>query len=209
MKEDPEIAVIVEKWTNLAFESFREMGYEPRDTICISDKVLDGTEASVRTKATELTDLITRGFIKAYPSANASIMNGGSVRIDDKLQPGPISQYDILKISPFGGDISLVNMKGDVLIEALDIGLTNVGSGGFLHYSNLAKENGKWMIQKNLVDPNTVYKIAISSYLVEKGDKGLGILSYANGRVTKTNAPKHEFVQVVIDQFKTEFPAAK
>lgn len=207
VKEDFTILELANKWTKIAFKSFEKMGYQPEDTICISNKVLDGTEAAVRSRPTELTDLITRGFLTAYPTADAAIMNGGSVRIDDKLQPGPITQYDILKISPFGGDISLVKMNGKTLMEALEIGLTNVGSGGFLQYSGISKVNNQWKINNKPVEPNTTYSIAISSYVVEKGDTGLGILTYNQGFVKRTDEPKHEFVQVVIDQFRKEFPA--
>ncbi len=206
IESDPDIAKIASKWTEIAFESFRKMGYEPTDTLCISDKVLDGTEAAVRSRETELTRLITRGFLSAYPSADASIMNGGSVRIDDKLQPGPITQYDILKISPFGGDISLVTMKGKTLVEALNIGLTNEGTGGFLQFSNIERDGENWMVNKERIDMNKSYTIALSSYLVEKGDKGLDLLTYKQGQVKQADTTKHEFVQVVINQFKKEFP---
>jgi 5'-nucleotidase len=205
IKEDSTILKLTDKWTEIAFKSFEEMGYQPEATICISDKVLDGSEAAVRSRPTALTDLITRGFLTAYPTADASIMNGGSVRIDDKLQPGPITQYDILKISPFGGDISLVTMNGKTLIEALEIGLTNEGSGAFLQYSNLSKKGDQWTINSEIIDPSKTFKIALSSYLVEKGDKGLGILTYEKGFVKRTDSPKHEFVPVVIDQFRKEF----
>jgi len=206
IEEDPAIAKVVQKWTDRAFTSFEADGLKPRDTVCITDEELDGTEASVRSKATDLTKLITRGFLSAYPKADASIMNGGSVRIDDKLPPGPITQYDILKISPFGGDISLVSMNGSTLVEALDIGSDNVGSGGFLQYSNISKDGEIWKINGNQIDDSTTYTIAISSYLVEKGDKGLDILTYAKNKVEKVDSTKYDFVQVVIDQFKKEFP---
>ncbi|MBL4707299.1 MAG: bifunctional metallophosphatase/5'-nucleotidase [Flavobacteriales bacterium] len=207
IKEDPAIAQVVNKWTELAFNSFRKMGYEPADTICISDKVLDGTEAAVRNRATELTNLITRGFLSAYPTADASIMNGGTVRIDDKLQPGPITQYDILKISPFGGSISLVSMNGETLVKALIEGQENIGAGGFLQYANISKVNEEWMINEKPVEPTKVYKIAITSYIVERKDNGYALLGYKSNHVQKTAAPKHQFVKVVIDQFRKEFPS--
>ncbi|MEQ9261694.1 MAG: bifunctional metallophosphatase/5'-nucleotidase [Owenweeksia sp.] len=203
--EDPAIKALVQKWTDIAFASFEKQGYHPRDIICISTDVLDGSESAVRSRSTGLTDLITAGFITAYPQADASLMNGGSIRIDDKLQPGPISEYDIMRISPFGGDISLVSMEGSTLIRALEQGLKNEGTGAFLQYSNILKSGAKWKLGEDEIQPEKEYRIAISSYLVEKGDQNLGFLTYDEGLVKKTDAPKKEFFQVVINQFKKQY----
>jgi 5'-nucleotidase / UDP-sugar diphosphatase len=206
IKSDPAIEKRVQYWTDIAFKSFEEQGYQPRETVCVSDKILDGSEAAVRNRSTGLTDLITRGFLTAYPNADASLMNGGSIRIDDKLQPGPITQYDILKISPFGGDISLVSMKGSTLIKALDQGVLNAGTGAFVQYGNIDHSDDQWEVKNEPIQPTKDYLIAISTYMVEKGDSNLGFLTYKEGEVQKTDFKKHEFFKVVIDQFRIEFP---
>ncbi len=203
---DPEIQKVVDKWTEIAFASFRKQGYHPEREICVSDKILDGTEASVRSRSTGLTDLITKGFVDAFQGADAALMNGGSIRIDDKLQPGVITEYDILKISPFGGDVSLVKMKGSTLIHALNNGVDNVGKGAFLQYANITGTKDNWKIKGTTINPNQEYTIAISSYLVEKGDTNLDMLVYANGEVTRTDVAPKPFFQIVINAFEKEFP---
>jgi 5''-nucleotidase/2'',3''-cyclic phosphodiesterase and related esterases len=205
---DPEIEKEVQKWTEIAFASFREQGYEPEEYICTSTEELDGTEASVRSKPTALTNLITDGFYNAYAAAgaDAAIMNGGTIRIDDTLMPGKIIQYDIMKISPFGGDICLVTMKGSILKKALDQGLLNVGVGSFLQYSKISQSNGAWQIGgKAIVDEQT-YKIAMNEYLAENGDTNLEFLTISSGNLQRTDAANQDFFKVVIAQFKRQFP---
>ena len=84
---------------------------------------------------------------KAAPEADVLIFNGGSIRVDDIVQM-PVTQYDIIRILPFGGGIREVEMKGDMLIRILDIGLKNKGTGGFLH------SNAKWnTVNGQTIDP--------------------------------------------------------
>lgn len=206
IKMDERIEKVVQEWTDIAFASFKEQGYNPTSEICQSDRILDGTEASVRSRSTELTDLITNGFLSAFSKADAALMNGGSIRIDDKLQVGVITEYDILKISPFGGNVSLVTMKGSTLISALNNGTDNVGKGSFLQYANIKGGKNAWTLKGEAIDPNKEYTIAISSYLVEKGDTNLEMLTYANGQVKDTGVASKPFFRIVIDQFEKEFP---
>ena len=66
--------------------------------------------------------------------------------------------------------------------------------------------NGVWKVKDAPIKDDQEYKIAISSYLVEKGDTNLGFLTYGQGEMQKVNVDKKDFFQVVIDQFKIEFP---
>lgn len=36
------------------------------------------------------------------PGAQWSINNSGAIRIDDVIQPGPVTEYDVIRILPFG-----------------------------------------------------------------------------------------------------------
>ena len=61
------------------------------------------------------------------------IFNGGSIRIDDMLPPGPVTQYDVIRVVPFGGKIVKATFTGALLSRVLAIGASNIGTGGFLH----------------------------------------------------------------------------
>jgi 5'-nucleotidase/UDP-sugar diphosphatase len=210
---DPEIDALVKAWTTKAFDYFqKKFDGDPQEEIGLPTLDLDGTEASVRARSTELTKLITKGFYNHYKESSnlgvdASIMNGGSIRIDDVLPAGkPVTLYDIIRISPFGGTISLVEINGAYLIQALRIGEKNKGSGAFLQYYNISKENDDWKIGVNKIQPLKKYKIAISTYLVDKGDTGLDIFTTKKGKTTKIGTDEPPFANVVKSQFKKDYP---
>ena len=215
-KPDPEIDVVIEKWTTMAFDYFeKKFGGDPKEEIGLPTVDLDGTEASVRTRPTKLTELITKGFYNHYKGSSelgvdASIMNGGSIRIDDVLPAGkPVTLYDIIRVSPFGGTISLVEIDGKSLIQALTIGEKSKGSGAFLQYYNISKENNDWKVGGNKIQTTKKYKIAISTYLVDKGDSGLEILTTKKGKTKKIGTDEPPFANVVKSQLKKDYPIKK
>lgn len=63
---------------------------------------LDGRESTVRNRQGRLTDLITAALDREAGGVDAALFNGGSIRIDDVIQPGPLSEYDVIRILPFG-----------------------------------------------------------------------------------------------------------
>ena len=215
-KPDPEIDAVIENWTTMAFDYFeKKFGGDPKEEIGLPTVNLDGTEASVRTRPTKLSELITKGFYNHYKESSefgidAAIMNGGSIRIDDVLPAGKsVTLYDIIRISPFGGTISLVEIDGKSLIQALTIGEKSKGSGAFLQHYNISKEKGSWKIGSNKIEQSKKYKIAISTYLVDKGDSGLEILTIKQGKVTKIGTDEPPFANVVKAQFKKDYPITK
>ena len=64
------------------------------------------------------------------PDAEVGLFNAGSLRIDDVVPAGPITQYDIIRILPFGGPLIRVDVSGRVLAQAVNIGRRNFGIGG-------------------------------------------------------------------------------
>ncbi|CAG0971466.1 hypothetical protein ARNL5_01718, partial [Anaerolineae bacterium] len=133
---DKEANVLVQQWQQKAFDLFKKQGFEPEHIVAHTEQALDGLEASVRNKTTTLPDLIAKAFLHAIPEADLSLYNGGSIRIDDTLPAGDITEYDVIKIMPFGGKLVLVEMSGELVEKALNANKTNKGKGSFLHYAN-------------------------------------------------------------------------
>jgi 2',3'-cyclic-nucleotide 2'-phosphodiesterase (5'-nucleotidase family) len=134
--DEPQTAQVVNKWLKIAENSLREQGFEPFEVVMTTQEPLDGLEASVRNHPTNLTDLLAKAIFSAFANAQASIFNSGSIRIDDKVN-GSLTQYDILRILPFGGEVWLVEMSGSLLKKVLEIGKKNQNDGGFLQYFNI------------------------------------------------------------------------
>jgi 5'-nucleotidase/UDP-sugar diphosphatase len=125
--DEPATQAVVERWVEIAFAGFRADGFEPEQIAATTTVPLDGREAIIRNQSNGLTDLIAQAMLQAAPDAELSIFNGGAIRIDDVLPPGPITEYDIIRILPFGGDITMVEMEGELLARVLTTGQDNRG----------------------------------------------------------------------------------
>lgn len=177
---DEETTAEVNHWQQQAFTAFRKQGFEPEHVICSTKVDLDGLEASVRNKTTVLTDLIAQAFLHTFKNAELSLYNGGSIRIDDLLPAGALTEYDIIKILPFGDNVSLVQLPGEVLIKALNASQANRGKGGFLHYANVSYANKQWLANGQAIDYKRNYRVVMPNFLLEKGDQGLEFLLMSN-----------------------------
>lgn len=199
---DADTTAVVDQWQQQAFTAFKQQGFDPDKVICHTQEALDGLDASVRNKKTALTNLIAQAFLHAYKSAELSLYNSGAIRIDDVLPPGAMTEYDAIKIMPFGdNNISLVQMSGELLEKTLNAGLGNKGKGGFLQYANVGNNDKQWLVNDQAIDPKRNYKVVINNYLIEKGDAGLEFLvEKDNTALTRLNEPQFDARKVFIQE---------
>lgn len=186
--DDPVTAKVVDKWLAIADQSIREIGLDPHQEIMEAKEPLDGLESSVRAKHTNLTSLIAKAMRHACPQSLASVYNGGSIRVDDRLE-GKITEYDVLRILPFGGQILEVEMKGTLLKKVLETGRKNKGKGGFLHYDNIKARGKKWKIGKKKVKEEKYYRIAITDFLMTGQEANLDFLTGQNPEIRQVIRP--------------------
>jgi 5'-nucleotidase len=119
LPDDADTKVRVDFWRRSAFAGFAKMGYLPEQLVCRPSERLDGTEATVRNKPTLLTTLFAQSLFSEAQRAglrvDVGLANAGSVRIDDVLPAGAnITQYDVLRILPFPGNVSVVRITKGV-----------------------------------------------------------------------------------------------
>jgi 5'-nucleotidase len=183
--DDPETLQAVNQWVNLAFEGFRQSGFNPEQLVTEMAIPLDGLEASVRNTQTDLTRLIAESMLQAAPGSEVAIYNGGSIRIDDVIPPGPITEYDVIRILPFGGIIESVEMKGSLLQRVLDQGQANQGNGGYLQTAGVTRDEaaGVWVINGTPLDAERTYVIAINDFLLTGREQGLDFLNRENPEI--------------------------
>lgn len=182
--EDSATAQVVESWVELAFDGFRQQGLKPKEQVVTLPEPLDGRESTVRNRSSTLTDLLAEAMVRAAPGAELSIFNGGSIRIDDVIPPGPLIEYDVIRILPFGGDVVSVDMKGSLLDSVLTQGVANQGTGGFLHHANVDQQEGQWHVGGQPIDPARLYRVATSDFLVEGLEQNLDYLNFNNPGLT-------------------------
>lgn len=201
--EDPVAARVVKEWTERGFQAFRASGFEPGALVAQSPEALDGRESSVRNRSTALTELIVHAMLREWPGADAAIFNSGSIRIDDVIPPGPITQYDVIRILPFGGKVLGIEMKGALLSRVLGAGFANRGRGGFLQTANIEARagGGGWTIGGQPLDPFKTYRVAISDFLMSGGEQGIEFLTRAADGVGAV-VTLRDIRMAVIDEMK-------
>jgi 5'-nucleotidase / UDP-sugar diphosphatase len=176
LPEEPKTAAAVQKWQKIAFDGFRSEGFEPERVVATTAVPLDGLESSVRQRSTNLTGEIAAGILRSGDRAELSMFNGGSIRLDDVLAPGKITEYDIIRTLPFGGKVVTVELRGDLLGRALDAGLTNRGSGGYLQTAKVERRAEQWSIDGKPLEPQRLYRVATTDFLVSGKERNLDFL---------------------------------
>ena len=202
-REDSAIAAAVIGWRDKAFEGFRQEGFEPLRVAATTTMDLDGREASVRTRCTSLTRLIGAGMVRAVPGASAAIFNSGSIRLDDELKAGPITEYDVLRILPFPGNLSLARMRGSILAKALRVGRSLQGSGGFLQTFGIDPDGRDgWTIAGKPLVENADYPIVINDYLLGGRETGLEFLGIRDGALVVLRPDVADVRKATIEELK-------
>lgn len=157
---------VVDKWEKILEKKLNEFIENPSEVIYYAEEALDGTDDASRSEQTNLGDIITKAMMAAYNNeVDAAMVNGGSIRIDDKLE-GNISSTDIFRVLPFGGSVVKVEMKGSLLEQALNYTETKSGTGAYLQRYNLERKDGQWYVAGNPLDIDKTYKIAMSDFLL-------------------------------------------
>lgn len=183
---DEQTDQVVQRWLRIADSSFTASGFNAREVVLARGEALDGREVPVRREATALTKLIVEAMIDACPEADGIVFNGGSIRVDDVLNP-PITQYDVIRILPFGGPIKEADIKGKLLVQILEAGRKNRGTGGYLHLGKISESGDDWLVAGQRVEPEKVYRIAMSDFLLTGREANLGFLTPGNPDVVKVH----------------------
>jgi len=206
--EDPQVAQIVEKWKKLMDKKLKEVISNPYDIIYTTSVPLDGRDAPIRSRQTNLGEIIATSMSAAFDEPiDCAFVNGGSIRIDDQLS-GAITGVDIFRVLPFGGGINKVEMKGELLARVLQYGRLKAGTGAYLqrHNASYNTDTKTWTVGGKRIQKNKIYTVVLTDYLLLGFD--IPFLKYdVEGliKVTK-NKPKDlasDVRKVVITYMKT------
>jgi 5'-nucleotidase len=182
--QDRKVEAEAQKWIALAFDAFKSQGFVPEAPLVTIPDALDGRESTIRNRSNELTAIIVASLVREVKQADVGILNGGSIRIDDELPPGPIRVYDIIRLLPFGGKVLRATFDGALLTSVLDIGVTNQGTGGFLHHSaNVTHQGGAWLVDGKPIQPAARYAVALPEFLLTGLEANLSFLTRTNPQV--------------------------
>ncbi|MBO6215502.1 MAG: bifunctional metallophosphatase/5'-nucleotidase [Lachnospiraceae bacterium] len=176
----------------------------------------------VRRAETNLGDLVADAY-RDQMGADVAIANGGSIRVN--IDKGDVTYGNILKVHPYGNMLSVVEVSGQDILDALEWGAAEVPeeNGGFLQVSGMSYEvdssidstcttddDGMFtgvsgarrvknvMIGEEPIDPSKTYTLACNNYLLfEQGD---GFTMFKESKVIEDSTRLDN--QVIIDYIK-------
>lgn len=127
---------------------------------------LDGLRSNIRFKETNLGDFAADAFYyeasndtefkTKYPNKNIdlAVVNSGGIRTS--LKPGKITAKDVYDVYPFGNKLSVIEIKGSELLEALKYSVSKTGQGAMLQISDQLKLNIKKTQVEDTTNPGTM-----------------------------------------------------
>lgn len=193
--DEPATAAVVAKWEKIKNESLSSSGFNATAVVTKLDKPLDCRETVVRHNQAPVGTMITEAMLAvSRMKPECAVVNSGSIRVDDVLS-GTLTELDIVRMLPFGGGITEVEMKGSLLRKMLETGLTNQGNGGYLQTARVRKDaaSGKWYIGANLLDDNKLYRVSLPDFLLSGNESNMGFLKAtlsADGKSDNPDIPK-------------------
>ena len=201
------VKLVVDKWSQVMEDQISKIVENPYEIIYTSKVPLDARDAPIRSKQTNLGNMIARSMAYSYDNkVDCSIVNGGSIRIDDELT-GSITAVAIFRVLPYGGSILKVKIKGSLLKRVLDFGVLASGTGAYLQRYNAQKNGEKWLVKNKELKLNKTYTVAFSDYLLKGFD--IPFLSDTSAGVLDIYTPKerelaYDIRKAVIAYFKTK-----
>ncbi|NMH60845.1 bifunctional metallophosphatase/5'-nucleotidase [Alteromonas ponticola] len=161
---------------------------------------MDTSRKAVRSGENAFANLLTDA-IKSFTQADVVLLNGGIIRAEKYYQEGElITRGDIFQELPFRNKVATLDIKGKVIIQALENGLSMLESleGRFPHVAGMqvtydsrlpAKERVlKVTIDGEPIAPEKNYLLATTQYLAEGGD-GYWMFKEREGESGNTKFP--------------------
>jgi len=205
VEQAADVQEVVRKWMTLAVNAFRANGFDLEKPVADLTESLDAREWTVRNQAGRLTDVITAALDREAGGVDVTILNGGSIRLEDVLPPGSVTEYDVLRILPFGGHVTRTTLNGALLRSVLETGLINRGTGGFLHVRGATRDDRQWMVKGKPLDVSARYTVAMPDFLLTGGEINLGFLNRTNPAVHDVQDLR-DVRLAVIDELRQQYP---
>ena len=168
---------------------------------------LEARSATLRTEETNLGDFVADA-LRERLGTDVAVINGGAIRTNRTVPPGPLTRRDVLSLLPFTDMVVKLEMRGADLRAALEYGLaqTDRVGGGFLQLSGARVVWDPRLVPgRRIVDvsvtgkplaDDAAYTVAVPGYLVRGGD-GYTVFAHAKTIVDAESGP--QVSQVVID----------
>jgi 5'-nucleotidase len=182
---DPATQAVVTAWNDSVA---KRLG--PERTIATIAFPLDGRDATNRSRESPLGDLVTDA-IRLGTGADVALMNSGTMRIDDVIAAGPITNYQLESIFLFPDETRIMTfaITGARLREILEHGVApgSVGKGPYLQVSgvkfswNPSRPSGSRIVgdvrkpDGTVIRANDTVRLAFNVYPACEGGDGYSV----------------------------------
>lgn len=139
------------------------------------------TRENERTQETVMGNILTDAM-REVSGADVAMQNGGSIR-DQQLTTGDVTTAQILTILPYGNVLQMAEVKGEVIRECLEQGVSMYPeeNGGFLQVSGMryffdpslpkGQRVKEIYIGEEELDPEKYYKLCTNDFIAMGGDE--------------------------------------
>src|SRR5699024_7687309 len=93
---------------------------------------------------------------------------------------------------PFGGTVIKVAMTGELLKETLEYAESKLGTGAYLQRDNIKFEQGRWYVNKQILQNDRIYQIAMTDFLITGYD--IPFLTSKNKNIIEVQHPDEKEV---------------
>jgi 2',3'-cyclic-nucleotide 2'-phosphodiesterase (5'-nucleotidase family) len=207
--KDPEVDARVQQW--LAELSVKLGGNE---TLARTENLLEGVEPVIRGRESALGNLLT-DIARAHMQTDVAVLNGGSVRINDNIVPGPITTYDMEGIFYYTNTLVAFRVTGQQLLDMLrnSVSRADAADGRFLQVSGLTftyhPQGSAYVVNAedvqvggNPLDVNATYTVASIDYLYTNGaEDGYTLFSDPATRPPKVNESREADLRNTVEAY--------
>lgn len=209
--KDPEVDARVQMWLG---ELSEKLG--GNETLGTTKNLLEGVEPAVRGRETALGNLLADAARKQMQT-DVAVVNGGSIRINDNIPPGPITSYDMEGIFYYTNSLVAFTATGQQLLDMLrnSVSRADAGDGRFLQVSGLsfayAKQGDGFTVDASDVtiggkplDLDATYSVATLDYLYTNGTED-GYTLFADAtRPPKVNTEREAGFRKTVEAYIRE-----
>ncbi len=197
---DTLVQAIVDRWQDSLVS---RLG--PNYVVGTAVQPINARDAAQRQMETVLGDLVADA-IRMGTATDVGVINGGAMRLDDIIPPGPLWNYTIEALFPFADGTHIVSfpVSGQRLRAILETGVSeqNLGAGGFLQVSGIRftvdplRPSGSRIAGPvttsvgNSIYPDQLYRLAMPAYLACRGGDGYAVPEAAESCAAVGSAPR-------------------
>jgi 5'-nucleotidase len=213
---DTAVAAVVDRW-----EDSLRARLGPERPVGQTAVAIDARDAIGRQRESLLGDLVTDAM-RWGTRSDVALLNAGTLRLDDVIRPGPLSNYQLEAIFLFPDEtrVLAVPLTGARLREVLEHGVadSSLGKGGFLQVSGVSytydpaaptgrRIRGDVRLSGGaVIAPRDTLMVAIPVYPACEGGDGYDVPEAAAACASRAAAPRAAdlLMKYVADSLKGE-----